>query len=480
MPSDGRGGIGGSVQMAPGGSIGHEGTSNGGTDVHAVGLGGAGGGCAPGAGGVGVDAVTSTDAAGTATTVRLGGTLSDASAEFNRSLGSNGRSCATCHLPDQAMSLTPAGAVARFNATDGLDPLFRSVDGAVSPLADVSSVETRRAAYALLLSKGLIRVGMPVPTGADFDLVAVTDPYNYASPAELSLFRRPLPSSNLRFLSTVMWDGREGLITGDDASAKLQQALASQASHAVLGHGQAVSAPSYAEISRIVDFEMSTFSAQASSLLAGPLDAFSALGGPGPLTQQMFFPGINDPNAMSPPFNPAVFSTFAPWQSTDQQGPDADARLQISLGETIFNTRVFAMTGVAGLTTAAEPSVHVTCSVCHNAPGAGSSSTARFFDLGLATAARASADFPLYTLQQRGTGSQVTVSDPGRALVTGNFSDVATFKVPTLRGLAARPPYFHNGSAATLANVVGFYNGRFNIGLTTDEKAALTAFLSAL
>ena len=48
-----------------------------------------------------------------------------------------------------------------------------------------------------------------VPANAEFELVAVDDPYNFASAAELSLFRRPLPTTNLKFLSTVMWDGRE-------------------------------------------------------------------------------------------------------------------------------------------------------------------------------------------------------------------------------------------------------------------------------
>jgi cytochrome c peroxidase len=39
--------------------------------------------------------------------------------------------------------------------------------------------------------------------------------------------------------------------------------------------------------------------------------------------------------------------------------------------------------------------------------------------------------------------------DPGRALVTGKCGDIGAFKVPTLRGVAARPPFFHDGSAAT-------------------------------
>src|SRR5947208_2927198 len=88
---------------------------------------------------------------------------------------------------------------------------FRPNDGSISPVADVSTVETRRSAYDLLLRKGLIRVGIGIPDGAEFELAAVDDPYGYASAGELSLFRRPLPAANLRFLSGVMWDGRETL-----------------------------------------------------------------------------------------------------------------------------------------------------------------------------------------------------------------------------------------------------------------------------
>jgi cytochrome c peroxidase len=74
----------------------------------------------------------------------------------------------------------------------------------------------------------------------------------------------------------------------------------------------------------------------------------------------------------------------------------------------------------------------------------------------------------------------VQTTDPGRALITGNFSDVGRFKGPVLRGLAARAPYFHNGSAQTLMDVVTFYDVRFHIGLTAQEKADLAAFLSSL
>jgi hypothetical protein len=57
----------------------------------------------------------------------------------------------------------------------------------------------------MLLNKAVIRIGIKVPDGAEFELVDVSDPYglftaNDLSPSfELSLFRRPLPATNLKF-----------------------------------------------------------------------------------------------------------------------------------------------------------------------------------------------------------------------------------------------------------------------------------------
>ncbi|MDQ6868712.1 MAG: hypothetical protein M3178_10015 [Pseudomonadota bacterium] len=52
--------------------------------------------------------------------------------------------------------------------------------------------------------------------------------------------------------------------------------------------------------------------------------------------------------------------------------------------------------------------------------------------------------------------------------------------MPILRGLAARAPYFHNGSAATLLDAVNFYDQRFNIGFTDQQKEDLVNFLKTL
>ena len=87
---------------------------------------------------------------------------------FFRELGSNGRSCVTCHQAQEGWSITPTGVRERFDRTPGNDPIFRLNDGANSPLADVSTREAREMAYSMLLGKGLIRVGMPVPPNAEF------------------------------------------------------------------------------------------------------------------------------------------------------------------------------------------------------------------------------------------------------------------------------------------------------------------------
>ena len=49
-----------------------------------------------------------------------------------------------------------------------------------------------------------------------------------------------------------------------------------------------------------------------------------------------------------------------------------------------------------------------------------------------------------------------------------------------MRGLAARAPYFSNGSASTLREVVDFYDRRYDIGYTEQEKQDLVNLMSVL
>jgi mono/diheme cytochrome c family protein len=54
------------------------------------------------------------------------------------------------------------------------------------------------------------------------------------------------------------------------------------------------------------------------------------------------------------------------------------------------------------------------------------------------------------------------------------------YRTTPLRGLAMHPPYFHDGSAATLADVVAHYDAHLSLGLTPAEEADLVAYLASL
>ena len=416
----------------------------------------------------------------------------DKSNPFFQSLGSNGRACSSCHRQAEGWTISAAEVRQRFVATRGTDPIFRLVDGADSPLADVSTLAAREAAYSMLLDHGVIRVSLPIPANAEFRLTAVDDPYGYASAQALSLFRRPLPATNLIWDTAMMWDGRETYLPFKppmDAGINVEDlrlSLASQALHAVLGHEQAALAPSQSTLDEIVQFESRLVTAQYYDNQAGRLNDDNAMGGADILAQQKFWIGINDPLGSDPtldPFDPKVMSLFDHWRELgpSRRDPRSMARAAIARGQKLFNSMQIEITGVAGLNDATgKPVIQGTCGTCHDSPNIGNHSVAAPLNIGIADASRRTPDMPLYTLTNIKTGEVIRTTDPGLALLTGKWADIGKFKGPNLRGLAARAPYFHNGSAATLHDVVDFYDTRFNIGMTEQEKSDLVAFLSAL
>ena len=143
-------------------------------------------------------------------TYNINNTSIDLTGPFFQSLGTNGRSCSSCHRPLEAWGISAAEVQARFLLTQGLDPIFRTNDGSnCDHNINTSTVEGRRAAYSLLLSRGLIRIALSPPANAQFTVVGVQNPYGCSDTSTLSMYRRPLPSTNLKVLSTVMFDGRE-------------------------------------------------------------------------------------------------------------------------------------------------------------------------------------------------------------------------------------------------------------------------------
>jgi cytochrome c peroxidase len=425
---------------------------------------------------------------------------------FFQSLGTNGRSCGTCHLPDQGFTLSAAAAGLTFALTQGRDPLFAPVDGANCPTARPGDA----SAHSLLLKNGLFRISIPLPVNAQFTITVVHDPYGCAitldpntGQEDISVYRRPLPATNLSFLSDVMNDGRETVTPlGLESTflANLQTDLKHQASDATTTHAQALSPPNDEQLTDIVNFELGTYTAQSLDWATGPLTQEGGLGGAMALSAQPYYPGINDAKGDDPtgaPFNPSAMTLFVAWTNlpagTTPLGASLEAaQAAVAAGENIFNT--------APLTAGGGGVTH--CATCHDTPNIGNRSLSAFLDIGTAHStlpstesnAQISAalaelsmpDLPVYLINgcpDTTNPSQIAAfytTDPGRALITGQCSDLYRNKVPTLRGLAIRAPYFHNGAAADLSQVVNFYNQRFQIGLTPEQMSELVAFLSSL
>jgi len=427
------------------------------------------------------------DPTGSFTTVSTTGSI-DLDNAFFQDLGSNGRRCVSCHLPSAAWSITPGQVRAVFDATRGgelddllgLGAIFRTNDGSNSPEADVSTLAKRRQAYSMLLTRGLIRVSMAVPATAEFELVAVDDPYHHASAADLSMFRRPLPTTNLELLSTVMWDGREtqpGMTVHFD--------LSQQATDATQGHAQGEPL-SDAQRASIVAMETALYTAQVFDTAAKELDAAGAHGGPDALITEPFYIGINDnfgDSQTHAPFTPIVFDIYDAWAASPGDGTGAQRRA-VARGQALFNTRAINISGVSGINDEAAfgnpATVAGTCTTCHDTPNSGNHSVVAPLNIGLTDASRRTPDMPLYTLRNKTTGALTQTTDPGRAMISGKWKHIGRFKGPILRGLAGRAPYFHNGLAADLGAVIGFYDSRFAMHLTVQEKADLIAFLRTL
>jgi cytochrome c peroxidase len=426
------------------------------------------------------------DPGGIIATYQPSGSTQTGKNAFFQDLGSNGRTCFTCHQPQDGWTISAEHAQARFDA-DPNDPLFRLVDGATCPSADVSTVDAKRAAYSLLTTKGLIRIGLPMPATMEFQILEVSDPYGCSTnpitgltdprSGIVSFYRRPLPSANLGFLSTIMWDGRE-------------PDLFHQSVDATLGHAQSDAAPSPTQQQQIVTFEGGMFTAQLHDDTAAELTAAGATGGPQALATSVtkFYIGINDPLGLNPTgaaFSPVIFHLYDAWSNLSGGGGTVAARSAIARGQRLFNSVPINITGVGGLNDVLNRStVNGFCGTCHDTPDAGDHSVKAPLNIGIANAGTESppvldiTGLPVFTLSC--AGKMLEVTDIGRAMISGKCADIGKFKGPVLRGLAARAPYFHNGSAATLFDVVEFYDQRFGIGLTAQQKADLVAFLNAL
>jgi cytochrome c peroxidase len=343
-----------------------------------------------------------------------------------KGLGSNGRSCATCHLPEDGLQLSPASAKARFKQLQlrrkwdprAQDPLFLPID------ADDFRIHGEKASdYSNLLENGLIRVTLPLPPN-----MRLIDPLTNAVSTETTAdVWRMVPSVN-----DVRLTGADGAIpawprgpntTGgyqlDGRKANLQE----QAMGAFEAHAQTTTAPGARLLDDLAAFQNVLFSSPRARALS---DAVRA--------------GVTPLPDVDPPLSELA-----------QQG------------KVVF-TRA--------------------CAQCHGGPGQSTTQTPltlRFHDISsqcprpVDTVVPARWTFtpcpPRLARNARtyeitlanGTIVRRTSSDPGRALLTGFVGgpppadDWNKLDVNGLRGIAKTAPYFHNNSADTLEQVVEHY-----------------------
>ncbi|MGO9493195.1 MAG: hypothetical protein ACLPZY_12980 [Terracidiphilus sp.] len=425
---------------------------------------------------------------------------------FFQPLGTNARSCASCHQLSQGMGLSAANAQALFASTSGADPLFLAVDGANCPTVATGD----SAGHSLVLNNGLIRIAEALPANAQFTVTVAQNPYGCATTTNAStgqttysVYRRPLPASSLTFLSEVMWDARftaSPLNSPGTLSANLNTDLGAQAANAIATHEQGNTAPTSTQLSELIAFEEGLYTAEAIDTNAGSLSGNGATGGAAALAAQTYYPGINDAFGQDPKgaqFNKVVFTLFQAWE-----GSSNPAEASIASGEDLFNNAPMQMTDVPGLNdnpALGSPAVVVgTCGTCHDTPNIGTHSLPLAFDIGTSHVIASETDaniiaglqllsppnLPIYQITgcNNASGNAVVyvTTDPGVALTTGQCSDVNLIKVPGLRGLAGRAPFFHNGSAANLSQVVQFYSTRFQMNLNPQQLVDLQNFLAAL
>jgi hypothetical protein len=486
---------------------------------------------APGQGGVLPERVRFHDSVGDVEVLFAQGSVGLRDNPFFEPLGSNGRACVTCHQPSSGMGLSGDTIRRRWQETQGKDPLFAAIDGANCP----SLPQDQASSHSLLLKRGLFRVSLPwprtigpdgSPVEPEFTIEVVRDPsgcntdpkfgLNSADP-HISVFRRPRVVANLKYLAVdagaQVYGGvgpfnakRLAMVMDRDPdsgryvsmnimSDAREPTLRMQARDASRDHLQVSQPLTEQQLQSIVRFESQVFAAQGTDLSG---DDFSSAGAPpalGARNLQQSPSGVLGDNFGNP-----VFKSFAAWQvraATDSAA--ADFRASVVRGNNVFFNRPFWIRDVTHINTVGlgNPAKR-TCVSCHNLQMVGTDASAGWGDLGTtnepwAGGAISSPSYdsqpqlPLFKVVCKAEarphpflGRVIFTHDPGRALISGKCYDVGSIVMGQLRGLAARAPYFASGSAEDLGAVVDFYDRRFNIGLSAQERTDLINFLSVL
>jgi hypothetical protein len=447
---------------------------------------------------------------------------------FFEPIGRNGRACVTCHQPANAMSVSVDAIQARWGDTKGRDPIFAAIDGSNCP----NLPQDDPASHSLLLTRGLFRVALPWPpqsaAGApiepEFTIEIVRDPtgcnthstYGLKSSApSVSVYRRPRLVANLKYVmadafgvSTFIIKNGQPAARDPETGKPLQMNMMSDAREVTL-KGQAISAamthletagpPSAEQLERIVAFERQIYTAQRYHRDAGDLDE---PGGPpalGPLAMAQGRTAVLGNNTTN-----FIFPMGEAWKTLPRTGDrERDARNafreSVARGHDVFFFRTFWIRDAMHINTVGLGNpVKRTCSTCHGMHMTGMDTVNGWMDVGTTNLpwateppqspwSTAKAEMPLFKLTCSKAvaphpflGRVIYTQDPGRALISGKCNDIGTIVMQQFRGLSARAPYFSNGSAKGLRELVDFYDRRFNIQLSEQERQDLVNFLSVL
>jgi hypothetical protein len=456
------------------------------------------------------------NALGVVTTVNIAGSTDTQGHPFFTPLGTNGRACISCHQPADGMSLSTSTLQTLWRDSTGTDPVFAAIDGSNCP----NLPQEQESSHSLLLEYGLFRIVRSWPPRApdgqpldpEFELEVVRDPTGCNTDAsfgvgagQVSVYRRPRPATNLRYVTAIgfSFDPKNGLplaldpVSGQPMSGNLLSdvrtgTLEGQAADALVSHIELHTPLDRGSLERILEFERGLYTAQSSHLHAGNLSEAGAEGGPDALAA---FPAGALQSSSKP-----IWSEFFAWDETPavdggSGDPQEEFRRSVARGAKLFSKRTFLVTDSAGITDMGFGNpVRNSCAFCHNMQHVGLDVAPGQIDLGTTNwphvrlaAGSPAGELPLFRLTCKPgarphahLGRVVYTHDPGYALTTGRCIDIGKITAQTMRGLAARAPFFATGSVRTMREIVDFYEERYTIGFTEQEKQDLSNFLEVL
>jgi hypothetical protein len=450
----------------------------------------------------------------------IGGSVEMKGHPFFEPQGSNSRACVTCHQPSNAMSVSVEAIRERWRATKGEDPIFAAVDGSNNPKLPQALVNS----HSLLLNRGLFRVGLAWPPveskgKPEFTIEVVRDPTGVnlddryglksANPT-VSVFRRPRPVANMKYVmspddvfniktGTLMaTDPETGQPVGMNLMADSRHlTLKQQANGAYRDHQEGRQGLLAREVlEKIVAFENQIFIAQSHDRWGGSLVEPGGPLGLGPRAMADGKIHVLANNNRDP-----VFRLFDAWKKPETMARElTDAqrefRASVARGNDVFMFRLFWIRDATHINSIGLGNpIKRSCSTCHNVQMTGQDLAPGWVDVGTVNyptwteppVFSDKAELPVFkctcnkdVLPHPYLGRVIYTNDPGRALITGKCVDIGSIVMGQFRGLAARAPYFSNGSAKNLRELVDFYDRRFDMKLTEQEKQDLENFLSVL